>query len=150
MKVGDICKRAVISIEDSMDITAAAELMRQHHVGFLIVYKSGDELRRPIGVLTDRDIVIEVVAKGVDPASLTVDALMTRQPLVANESEQLGEVLQAMRMAGIRRVPVVDIRGALTGVVSIDDAFDVITSFMCDIAGSVKNEQRQEWHSRAG
>jgi predicted transcriptional regulator len=70
--------------------------------------------------------------------------------LVANESEQLGDVLQAMRMAGIRRVPVVDTRGALTGVIAIDDAFDVITGFMCDITGSVKNEQRQEWHSRAG
>jgi predicted transcriptional regulator len=148
MKVGDICKRAVISTENSTDITAAAELMREHHVGFLIVYKSGDELRRPIGVLTDRDIVIEVVAKKVDPASLKVDDLMTRQPLVANESEQLGDVLQAMRMAGIRRVPVVDTRGALTGVIAIDDAFDVITGFMCDITGSVKNEQRQEWHSR--
>jgi predicted transcriptional regulator len=150
MKVGEVCKRAVISTENSADITAAAELMRQHHVGFLIVYKSGDELRRPIGVLTDRDIVIEVVAKKVDPASLKVDDLMTRQPLVANESEQLGDVLQAMRMAGIRRVPVVDTRGALTGVIAIDDAFDVITGFMCDITGSVKNEQRQEWHTRAG
>jgi predicted transcriptional regulator len=150
MKVSDICKRAVISIDNSMDITAAAELMRQQHVGFLIVYKTGDELRRPIGVLTDRDIVIEVIAKKVDPASLTVDDLMTRQPLVANESEQLGDVLQAMRMAGIRRVPVVDTRGALTGVVAIDDAFDVITGFMCDITGSVKSEQRHERSSRAG
>lgn len=150
MKVGDICRRAVISIDNSMDITAAAELMRQQHVGFLIVHKSGDELRRPIGVLTDRDIVIEVIAKKVDPASVTVDDLMSRQPLVANESEQLSDVLQAMRMAGIRRVPVVDMRGALAGVVSIDDAFDIITGFMCDITGSVKNEQRQERHSRAG
>lgn len=149
MKVGDICKRAVIAVDNTMDITAASELMRLHHVGFLIVYKLGDDLRRPIGVLTDRDIVIEVIAKKVDPASITVDDLMTRQPLVADESEQLSDVLQAMRMAGIRRVPVVDARGALAGVVAIDDAFDVITGFMCDITGSVKNEQRQERRSRA-
>jgi predicted transcriptional regulator len=149
MKVSDICKRAVVSIDNTMDINAAAELMRQHHVGFLIVHKSGDELRRPIGVLTDRDIVIEVIAKKVDPASLTVDDLMTRKPLVADETEELGDVLQAMRMAGIRRVPVVDARGALTGVVAIDDAFDVITGFMCDITGSVKSEQRHERSSRA-
>lgn len=149
MKVSDICKRAVVSIDNTMDINAAAELMRQHHVGFLIVHKSGDELRRPIGVLTDRDIVIEVIAKKVDPASLTVDDLMTRKPLVADETEELGDVLQAMRMAGIRRVPVVDARGALTGVVAIDDAFDVITGFMCDITGSVKSEQRHERRSRA-
>jgi predicted transcriptional regulator len=149
MKVSDICKRGVIAVDNTKDITAAAELMRQHHVGFLIVYRLGDQMRRPIGVLTDRDIVIEVVAKKVDPASVTVEDLMTRQPLVANEYEELGDVLQAMRNAGIRRVPVVDTRGALTGVVAIDDAFDVITTFMCDITGSVKNEQRQERRSLA-
>jgi CBS domain-containing protein len=132
-----------------MNIVAAAELMRLHHVGFLIVYQLGDDLRRPVGVLTDRDIVIEVIAKKVDPASITVEDLMTRQPLVANESEQLSDVLQAMRMVGVRRVPVVDARGALAGVVAIDDAFDVITGFMCDITGSVKSEQRQERRSRA-
>jgi predicted transcriptional regulator len=144
MKVSDICKRAVIAIDNSADINAAAELMRRHHVGFLIVHKSGDELRRPIGVLTDRDIVMETIAKKLDPAALRVDELMTRQPLVANESEELGDVLQAMRIAGIRRVPVGDSRGALAGVVAIDDVFDVIAGFMCDITGSVKSEQRQE------
>jgi predicted transcriptional regulator len=149
MKVGDICKRAVIAIDNSMDINAAAEVMRQHHIGFLIVYRSGDELRRPIGVLTDRDIVIEVVAKKVDPASVTVNDLMAQQPLVATETEELGDVLQAMRIAGIRRVPVTDMRGALVGVIAIDDVLDLITGFMCDITGSVKSEQRQERRSRS-
>jgi CBS domain-containing protein len=149
MKVGDICRRAVVTIDNSMDVNAAAELMRERHVGFLIVHKAGDELRRPIGVLTDRDIVIEVIARKVDPAVITVDDLMTRQPLMAKETEELGDVLQAMRIAGIRRVPVTDIRGALVGVVAIDDAFDVITGFMCDITGSVKNEQRHERRVRA-
>lgn len=149
MKVGDICRRAVISIDNTMDINAAAEMMRTHHVGFLIVYKFGDELRRPIGVITDRDIVVEVIAKKVDPGTVTVDDLMTRRPLVANETEELSDVLQAMRIAGIRRVPVVDTRGALVGVVAIDDAFDVITGFMCDITGSVKSEQRHERHAWA-
>jgi predicted transcriptional regulator len=149
MKVGDICRRAVVAIDNGMDVIAAAELMRQQHVGFLIVYRSGDELRQPIGVLTDRDLVIEIIARKVDPAVLTVDDVMTRHPLVARETEELGDVLQAMRTAGIRRVPVADTRGALVGVVAIDDAFDVITGFMCDITGLVKNEQRQERRARA-
>lgn len=148
MKIGDICHRPVIAIDHAMDIPAAAQLMREHHVGFLVVHKSGDELRRPIGVLTDRDIVIEVVAKKVEPAALSVEDLMNRQPLVANDNEELADVLQAMRIAGIRRVPVVDVRGALAGVFAIDDAFDLITGFMCDITGSVKSEQRQERRSR--
>lgn len=150
MKVADVCKRAVIAIDNRMDIAAAAELMRVHHVGFLVVYRSGDEIRRPIGVLTDRDIVIEVIAKKVDPVTVTVDDLMSRQPLVAQEFEEVGDVLQAMRIAGVRRVPVVDAREALVGVIAIDDIFDVITGFMCDITGSVKNEQRAERRSRIG
>lgn len=149
MKVGDICQRAVVSIDDGADLAAAAELMRERHVGFLVVHRMGDDQRRPVGVLTDRDIVVAVVAKKVDPASVTVQDLMTRQPLVAKDVEELGDVLQAMRNAGIRRVPVVDARGALVGVVAIDDAFNVINNFMCDIAGSLKNEQRHERRSRA-
>ena len=149
MNVGEHCRRGVISIADSADIVAAARLMRDQHVGLLSVHRQGDDIRRVIGVLTDRDIVIEVIAKKVDPASITVEDLMSRQPLVADEFEQLSDVLQAMRVAGIRRVPVVDARGALAGVVSIDDAFDIITGFMCDITGSVKSEQRQERRSRA-
>lgn len=148
MKVGDIGRRPVIAIDQAVDITAAARLMRDHHVGFLIVHKSGDELRRPIGVLTDRDIVIEVIAKEVDPATLTVEDLMTRQPSVANDDEEVADVLQAMRTAGIRRVPVVDVRGALVGVLAIDDALDLITRFMCEITGSVKSEQRHERRAR--
>lgn len=148
MKVGDLCQRAVVSVDNSIGLTEAAQLMRERHVGFLVVYRTGDDQRRPIGVLTDRDIVIEVIAKKADADALRVDDLMTRQPVIANEAEDLGDVLQAMRMAGIRRVPVVDARGALAGVIAIDDAFDVIAKFMCDITGSVKNQQRQERRSR--
>jgi predicted transcriptional regulator len=149
MKVGDVCRKAVVTVDDTMDLTQAAQVMRTHHVGFLIVHRAGDELRRPIGEHTDRDIVIGVVAKQVDPAALTVNDLMTPQPLVAQESEELADVLQGMRNAGIRRVPVVDARGALIGVIAIDDVFEIITNFMCDITGSVKNEQRQERRVRA-
>lgn len=149
MKVGATCRRSPIAIASIESITAAAQLMREQHVGFLVVYQLGDDLRRPIGVLTDRDIIVGVIAKKVDPEALRVDDLMTRQPLVANDNEDLSDVLQAMRLAGIRRVPVVDARGALVGVVSIDDVFDIITGFMCDITGAVQNEQRMERRARA-
>jgi len=150
MKIGDLCRRSVISIDSSMDIAAAAQLMRERHVGYLIVYKLGDELRHPIGVLTDRDIVLEITAAKVDPSVLKVEDVMTRQPLIATDTDELNDVLQAMRLAGIRRVPVVDVRGALTGVIAIDDVLDVITGWLCEITGSIKSEQRQEWRARAG
>lgn len=148
MNVGEHCKRAVVSIRDTADVVELAQLMRAEHVGFVIAYQAGDEIRRPVGVVTDRDIVMEVLAKDVDAHSLTVRDIMTRQPLVANESDDLSDALQAMRFAGIRRVPVVDERGALVGIIAIDDAVDLITGLLCDIAGSIRNEQRHEWKAR--
>ncbi|WP_129774902.1 CBS domain-containing protein [Peristeroidobacter soli] len=150
MKIADVCRHGAISIANTEGITDAARLMREHHVGFLIVHRLGDDLRRPIGVLTDRDMVVEVLAKKIDPEALRVDDVMTRDPLVAREDEDVSDLLQAMRLNGVRRVPVVDSRGALTGVIAIDDAFDLITTFMCDITGSIKHEQRLERRTRAG
>jgi CBS domain-containing protein len=150
MKVGEYCKRAVVAIASSADAAHAAQLMREEHVGFLIVHQPEDPLQKPVGVLTDRDLVLSVVARDVDPHAVTVGDVMTRQPLIANEDDELSDMLQGMRLAGIRRVPVVDVRGALVGIMAIDDAIDVITGLMCDIAGSIKSEQRQEWRARAG
>jgi len=149
MKVGECCKRMVVSIHSNADAGVAAKTMRAQHVGFLVVCRDGDELRRPIGVLTDRDLVLTVMALDIDPYSVTVEDVMTRQPLTAHEDDELSDALQGMRLAGVRRVPVVDTRGALIGIFALDDGIDVLTGLMCDIAGSIRREQRQEWRARA-
>jgi CBS domain-containing protein len=148
MIVGEICKRLAVSINSNLDVVEAAKLMREKHVGFLVVLSEGDETRKPIGVLTDRDIVLQVTARDVGAREVTVEDVMTRQPLIAREGDTLREVLQAMRLAGIRRVPVVDVRGSLTGIIAIDDAVDVMSSLLSDIAYAIKNEQSQEWRVR--
>jgi CBS domain-containing protein len=150
MKISEHCKRKVVSISSATDVTTAARLMREAHVGFLIVHEEGDALRKPVGVLTDRDIVLQIIARDVDPKSVTVADIMTRQPLVAKEADDLPDLLQAMRLAGIRRVPVVDARGALSGIMALDDAIDLVTGLLCEISGSIKSEQRQEWRARQG
>ena len=148
MNVGQYCKRGVAAISTSADVAEAARLMREKHVGFLAAFKDGDPLRKPVGVLTDRDIVLEVTARDVDPHAVRVDDVMTRQPLIANENDELSDLVQAMRQSGIRRVPVVDVRGALVGIVALDDVIDVISSLLGEVAGSIRSEQRQEWRSR--
>jgi predicted transcriptional regulator len=148
MRVGEICKRAVVSVDNTVDIVDAARLMREQHVGFLVVLKQGDTQRRPTGVITDRDIVLQVTAQDINPRLVTVEDAMTARPLIANEADDVGEVLQAMRFAGIRRVPVVDVRGSLIGIIAIDDAIDYVAGLLCDITGSIQNEQRQEWRAR--
>lgn len=150
MKIREYCKRCVVAIAASSDAAEAAKLMRSEHVGFLIAYRQGDALRKPVGVLTDRDLVLGVMARDIDPHAVTVDDVMSRQPLIANEADELSDMLEAMKLAGIRRVPVVDARGALTGIMAIDDAIDVVAGLICNIAGSIKSGQRQEWHTRAG
>lgn len=150
MKVGQYCKRGVVAIAGNADVVDVAQLMRERHIGFMVVYEQGDDIRKPIGVLTDRDIVLGVTAKEIDPHSVTAKDVMTRQPLVATESDDLSDALQAMRLAGVRRVPVVDARGALTGVIALDDVVDLVTGLLCDISGSIKSEQRQEWRARNG
>lgn len=148
MKVGNYCKRTVVCIDGGTDIVAAAKLMRERHVGFLVVTQEGDEIRRPVGVLTDRDVVLQVTAREVDPHSVRTEDVMARKPLIANEDDELSEVLQAMQLAGIRRVPVIDARSALSGIFAIDDAIELITGLLCNISGSIKSEQRQEWRTR--
>jgi CBS domain-containing protein len=150
MKVGEYCRKAVVAIASNTDAAEAAKLMRKLHVGFLIAHREGDALQKPVGVLTDRDLVLGVMARDIDPHAVTVDDIMSRQPLIANEADELSDMLQAMRLAGIRRMPVVDARGALTGIMAIDDALEVVTGLMCDIAGSIKSEQRKEWRARVG
>jgi CBS domain-containing protein len=148
MKVGECCNKRVVAIASSADAAEAAKLMRAQHVGFLVVHREGDVLRKPVGVLTDRDLVLGVMARDVDPYAVTVDDIMSHQPLTANEGDELGDLLQGLRLAGFRRAPVVDARGALMGIMTVDDAIEVITGLMCDIAGSIKSEQRQERRRR--
>jgi CBS domain-containing protein len=149
MRVGDYSKKVAISIRGSADVAEAARLMLDQHVGFLIVYQEGDDLRRPIGVLTDRDIVRAATARSGNPRSVTVADVMTPEPLIARDSDELSALLRATRVAGIRRVPVVDRRGALVGTIAVDDIIGAIVGLICDMAGSIRSGQRREWRSRS-
>lgn len=148
MTVSECCKHLAVSISGKADIVEAARLMREAHVGFLVVFEQGDDLKRPIGVLTDRDVVLEVMAREVSPHSVRVEDVMSREPLIARAGDQLTDLLQSMRLAGVRRVPVVDDRGALSGVIALDDAIDVVTRLLCDLSGLIKGELAQEGRAR--
>ena len=150
MKVGDYCKQGVVTVTSTADVAEVARLMRDEHVGFLVVVAGDDPQRTPIGVITDRDIVVEVLARDVDPRQVTASDIMSAKPLIATESDDLNEVIQGMRIAGVRRMPVMALSGSLMGVIALDDALDVVTGLMCDICGSVRNEQRQERRLRPG
>ena len=145
MNAGSVCKREVITVAPTDDLIAAAHVMREKHVGYLIVSEAVPARhKRVVGVLTDRDIVVAVLAQEVDAHALKVGDVMTRDPLLIEEGQSIEAVLRHMREAGVRRVPVVDRSGTLTGVLSIDDVLELIAEQLINIAGSIRNEQRME------
>lgn len=124
----------------------AAALMRDRHVGYLVVIEStaaGDS-GKPVGVLTDRDIVVGILAKSVDPKTLRVGDVMSREPVVVEESKPLEAALRAMRRAGVRRVPVVGTAGQLVGVLSLDEVVEHLAKELAEASGSIRSELKRE------
>lgn len=149
MKIGDICNRVVISITEDEPVRRAAELMRRHHVGTLVVTRFDNENTVPIGIVTDRDIVIEVIAEGVDPDDITVGDIMSDMVILACEDDGVSDTLEIMRKHRIRRIPVVNKRDALVGVLALDDLLQLIAANLDDMAAIVGGQRLQETQARA-
>jgi CBS domain-containing protein len=143
MDLAKLCHRDVVTIRQSEELTAAAELMRERHIGYLIVVEPqvSDGSLKPIGVLTDRDIVLAVVARHTDPRSVRVRDVMTRPAVVAAETDSLETALGSMRRIGVRRLPIVGNQGQLVGVLSLDDVITAFAGELANVAGAISQEQ---------
>lgn len=144
MAVGEICNRDVVIAEKAFSVVEAAQLMRKHHVGDLVVVEEKDGRRHPVGIVTDRDIVVEVVAAGVDPDALKVGDIMGPEVATVRESEGLFEALRYMRDKGVRRMPVVDRDGGLVGILTLDDLLSLLAEEMTELAKLVSHERHRE------
>jgi CBS domain-containing protein len=146
MYVAQLCSRNAATIRPFDEVITAARLMRERHVGYLVVVEPDQSGAGafPVGVLTDRDIVIGVVARGVDPGALTVGDIMTAKPVVVSELASVESAVQEMRRIGVRRLPVVDSQGELRGVLSLDDVLDAVSSELRNLAVAVRNGQKIE------
>jgi CBS domain-containing protein len=146
-----ICRTDVVAVSPQDDLAAAARLMRTKHVGYLVVVEpiENGNAQKVIGVLTDRDIVVAVVACDVDPHTLTVGDTMSAKPFVARETDSVEATVGHMRVLGIRRVPVVGTAGQLKGILSFDDVLDSLASQMRNVADLIRNEQRTERAARS-
>jgi CBS domain-containing protein len=148
MLVGKICNREVVFVEPGNSITETARLMREHHVGGLVVVQEKFGKRVPVGIITDRDLVIEVIAEGVDMGDITVGDVMSNQLVTAREGDDLLETLKMMRARGIRRLPVIDDDGALAGILTVDDLIDLFAEQIADLARLITLEQKREQERR--
>ena len=148
MTIGEICNRETIFVTRETSVQEAARIMREKHVGDLVVVEEKGVRRLPVGMVTDRDLVIEILAKDVNPAALTVGDVMNTDLLTAQENDDNYLTMQRMRAKGVRRLPVVDVGGTLVGIVTIDDFLDLLASELTALARLVSNEQRRERRRR--
>ena len=149
MAVGEICNREVVVSGKSASVVEAAQLMRRHHVGDLVVVEERDGRKYPAGIVTDRDIVVEVVAAGVNPEALKVGDVMGPEVATVRESEGLFEALRYMRDKGVRRMPVVGGSGELVGILTMDDVLGLLAEEMTELAKLVSHERQREAVVRA-
>lgn len=148
MNVGEICSRVVVVAERDTPVQAAAKLMRDHHIGALVVTEGAAGARRPVGILTDRDLVVEVLAAGIDYATLTVGDIMSERPATLRETAGLFEIIGQMRGGGVRRLLVVDADEHLLGIVAMDDLIPLLAEELSALAQAIKVAQRREAQRR--
>lgn len=148
LTTGEICTRNVTFATRDMPLVEAARLMREHHVGCLVVVEEAALQRLVVGVLTDRDIVIAVVAPGIAPDTLTVGDVMSAEPVCAREEDSLIDLMRTMRERGVRRVPVVGVRGELIGIVTLDDVLSVLTEELGLLVAAIDTEGQRERRQR--
>jgi CBS domain-containing protein len=150
MTVGELCIRQVAVVRKDESVIDAARCMREHHVGNVVVVEERNGEYYPIGILTDRDIVVSIVAKDPEHLSkLMVGDVMSGDPITSRESESVAEVFRRMRSRSIRRVPIVNERGALQGILSVDDLIEHLCEELTDLVKLIAQQQRREREERA-
>lgn len=145
MNVGEACTRSVIFIDQQESAFDAAKLMRRFHVGDVVIVRETDGKRVPVGIVTDRDLALEIVAQGVDPAAVEVIDLVADSRLVtADTQEPLEVALERMRAHGVRRLPVVNSAGALVGILTVDDILDLLAEQVNEIVRLAGGQRKRE------
>lgn len=134
--IGEVCTKPAVTVSPQASVRDAARLMRQKKVGAVVVVNAS----RPVGILTDRDIAVSVVANGHDPATLPVRDVMHRAPAVIREDKGILDAARMFGARGIRRLPVVDRRGRLTGIIALDDLLMLFGSEMAHVATALSRE----------
>ena len=148
MRVGDFCLRDVVQCTRDASALELSQLMRESHVGDVVVVDQPNGKKIAVGIVTDRDLVIEVMAKERDPALITAKDLMGGELVTVGEGNDVYETAELMRDRGVRRTPVVDDQGGLVGIVTLDDLLRIIGEQLALLARVIARERLQERQSR--
>ena len=147
MALVDVCTRHVNRISPDATARQAACLMRDKHIGALVVVVSEGGRDVPVGIVTDRDLVTKALTAKDDPGHVTVRQAMTEHPTTARETDDVLETARVMEQASVRRLPLVDASGSLTGIVSVGDLYRLLAE---ELATLSRISPRQRSSERLG
>jgi CBS domain-containing protein len=148
MPIGEICNRDTVIVKRDDTVLEAAKLMRQHHVGDVVVVEDRDGARIPVGIVTDRDLVVEIMATELDPGVITVGDIMEQELVTVKESVGIFEAIQYMRSKTVRRLPIVNENGELVGILSLDDLLELLSEELLAISKLVNYQRQKETRLR--
>ncbi len=148
MQLNSFCMLDVECCSPRTTALEAAHVMRRKHTGDLVVIDDDADQPAPLGIITDRDIVVEVLGKGLDPATTTIGSLIRTPVVVADAAEDSAQVLERMRTHGVRRIPVVGAGGKLVGIVTVDDMLKRLAADAALLTEVVSQEQSHEARTR--
>lgn len=149
MSIGRFCNREVVVATASTTIPEIARLMRQHHVGDVVIVEDNPNSPRPLGILTDRDLVVELLACDVALDAVRAGDLMSWELATAREEDSLWETLQIMRNRGIRRMVVVNGKDGLEGIITVDDLLELLAEELILLARIPACQQLRETKQRS-
>jgi CBS domain-containing protein len=149
MSAGEYCNRDVVVVAKADTVQEAINLMRQYHVGSVVVVEETGDKPRPVGILTDRDILIEILAEDVELDAVTIGDVMSYELVTVKDDSPLLDAVSIMKDKGVRRLPVVNDTGGLEGILSVDVVIELLAEELSNIAKLISNEQRQEQVKRS-
>lgn len=144
LTTGEICTRNVTIAFRLTPLDGAAQLMRENHVGCLVVVDEIGGKRVVVGMLTDRDIVTAVVAADLAPSALRVEDVMTTDLVTTREDDSLIDLMRTMRRKGVRRMPVVSQQDELLGIVTLDDVLAILAEELNLLVAAIDSEGKRE------
>ena len=146
-RLKDFATAVVAVVEPEATALTVAQLMRQHHIGALVVVDAQDKTR-PVGIVTDRDLVLSLMAEGLDPTLFTAGVVMSIELVVAHAELDTMEAVQLMRTQRVRRLVLVDERGALAGIVTMEDLLELLARELANLAAGVIGARDREFEYR--
>jgi CBS domain-containing protein len=147
--IGAVCTREVVVAEGNESVFELARIMRRHHVGAVVIVDHKGEQCFPLGIVTDRDIVVDALVTSFDNIrEMKASELVKQSVVTIHEDQDIDEVIASMRKHGVRRVPVVDNQGALVGILTVDDLVEIFAYRLSQLASLYAQQQREERRDR--